>query len=159
MCNDDALDIEAVVEALSREPYVDASRVIALGQSGGGLASLALATKNPPWLKAVLNFAGGLKSSNAHLGDEWERPLVRGFAKLGATNVPSLWIYTENDSYFGPALVKDLHAAYTKNGAKVRLHQLGPFGRDGHAFWGSAQTVPKWWPLVETFLQEQGLLK
>jgi dienelactone hydrolase len=156
---EDALDIEAVVEALSSEPYVDATRVIALGQSGGGLASLALATKDPPWLKAVLNFAGGLKGGDAHRGEDWEGPLVREFAKLGATNVPSVWIYTENDSYFGPALVKDLYAAYTKNGAKVVLHQLGPFGRDGHGFWGAAQTIPKWWPLAETFLREQGLLK
>jgi hypothetical protein len=65
-----------------------------------------------------------------------------------------LWIYSENDTYFGPALAKRMHEAYTAAGGKADLHVLPPFGSDGHFLIDAAEGVPLWEPLVSRFLDE-----
>ncbi len=35
------------------------------------------------------------------------------------TRVPTLWLYAENDSLFGPELVRGMHEAYVKAGGRV----------------------------------------
>jgi hypothetical protein len=43
-----------------------------------------------------------------------------------------LWIYAENDSYFGPELTKRMHNAFTAAGGDAEYHLLPAFGNDGH---------------------------
>jgi len=43
-----------------------------------------------------------------------------------------LWIYNENDTFFGPALCKRMHDAFTEAGGKAKYHLLPAFGSDGH---------------------------
>ena len=53
---------DQVIAALSFArtlPYVDASRWVAMGQSVGGLTTVAVAWRNPPGLVGAINFAGG----------------------------------------------------------------------------------------------------
>ena len=49
-------------------PYVDASRWVAMGQSVGGLTTVAVAWRNPAGLVGAINFAGGAG------GDPQQRP-------------------------------------------------------------------------------------
>jgi len=65
-----------------------------------------------------------------------------------------LWIYAENDTFFGPALSKKMHEAYTGAGGSADYHMLLPFGNDGHFLIGSADTIPLWAPLVSQFLDK-----
>ncbi|HEY4249767.1 MAG TPA: hypothetical protein VGM87_01125, partial [Roseomonas sp.] len=46
--------------------------------------------------------------------------------------IPTLWLYTANDTFFAPAIARSLHAAYTAGGGVAEFHPLAGFGRDGH---------------------------
>ena len=108
----DAQDIQATIDFLSREPYIDGKRIVLVGQSGGGLASLAYGSLGNPNVKGIINFAGGLRRTSVAM---WELDMAQAFGMYAkTTKVPSLWFYTENDSYFPPSTAKGAHEAYTK---------------------------------------------
>ena len=66
-----------------------------------------------------------------------------------------LWIYIENDTFFGPALSKRMHEAFTGAGGKAEYHLVPPFGNDGHFFIDSPHAIPIWSPLVTKFLDDK----
>ncbi|MGY4284232.1 dienelactone hydrolase [Bradyrhizobium sp. LM2.7] len=132
--------------------------VIVIGQSAGGWASIALFSLNPPQVKAIITFAAGRggrvggKSNNNCAPDT----LVEATREFGRTSrVPMLWIYIENDTFFGPALSKRMHEAFNAAGGKAEYRLLPPFGNEGHFFIGSPDAIPIWSPLVAKFLDEQ----
>ena len=101
--------------------------VIVVGQSAGGWASIALSSLNPPQVKAIITFAAGRggrvdgKPNNNCAPDK----LVEATGEFGRTSrVPMLWIYIENDTFFGPALSKRMHEAFTARRRQGRI----PFG-------------------------------
>ena len=152
-----ARDLRAALGTLASFPDVDASRVIVIGQSAGGIGTLALAADPPQGLKAVVNFAGG-RGSRAPNEICSEDRLVAAFAALGKTaRVPSLWIYTENDHYFGPELARRMFAAYRSQGGIGELKLLPAFAEDGHSLFARRTGVPRWRPLLDAFLRENGL--
>jgi invasion protein IalB len=63
-----------------------------------------------------------------------------------------LWIYTENDTYFGPELTKRMHDAFVAAGGNAEYRLLPAFGSDGHFMIDSPDAVPIWSPLVSQFL-------
>jgi invasion protein IalB len=63
-----------------------------------------------------------------------------------------MWIYAENDSYFGPELTKRMHAAFAAAGGNAEYRQVPPFGGDGHFMIDSPDAVAIWSPLVSAFL-------
>jgi invasion protein IalB len=65
-----------------------------------------------------------------------------------------LWVYAENDSYFGPDLAKRMHEAFTAAGGNAEIHILPPFGGDGHFLIDAPEGVPIWSPLVSQFLEQ-----
>jgi homoserine acetyltransferase len=68
--------------------------------------------------------------------------------------VPMLWVYTENDMYFGPQLPRDWHRAFVGAGAKAQLLQLPPHGDDGHSLF--THFPQAWQPRVGEFLDSLG---
>ncbi len=147
-------DLEAVIGWLRKQPWADTTRMVVIGQSHGGLTTLAFGTRETPGVRALINFAGGLRQNSC----QWETDLVSAFGSFGGrARTPSLWFYGENDSYFGPDLVSRLYDAYTKAGGKAKLVAYGPFKNDAHGMFGSRDGVPIWLPEVERFLQEAGL--
>jgi len=132
-------------------------RDVVVGQSYGGATSIAVAALNPAGTVATINFAGGGG------GDPKERArspcspqrLERLFAKYGETaRVPTLWIYSVNDMYFGPDLPQHWFKAFQAAGGSGRFIQVPPFGDDGHATFVRAPAV--WQPIVAEFLRAQG---
>ena len=65
-----------------------------------------------------------------------------------------LWIYEENDTYFGPELTKRMHDAFMAAGGNAEYRLLPPFGSDGHFMIDSPDAVPIWSPLVSQFLEK-----
>jgi dienelactone hydrolase len=132
-------------------------RAIIAGQSYGGTAAITIAAKNTPGVQATINFAGGGG------GDPKEHPqkpcgadrLTEMFAQYGATaRLPTLWIYSQNDMYFGPQWPKTWFAAYRKAGGSGEFEQYPPVGEDGHQLFVRA---PQWWqPRVLAFLRANG---
>jgi len=147
-----------IIDYLAAEKRIVPKDVIVVGQSAGGWASIALSSLNPPTVKAIITFAAGRggrvdnKPNNNCAPDK----LVETTGEFGRTSrVPMLWIYIENDTFFGPALSKRMHEAFTASGGKAEYHLVPPFGNDGHFFIGSPDAIPIWSPLVAKFLDEQ----
>ncbi len=154
-----AEDYAAVIKALKRRPDIDGSTVIAAGQSGGGFAVLALASRPPTGLVGVVNFSGG-RGGTRH--EDYfncdELGFVNAFALIGKTaRVPSLWLYSTTDHFFWPGLVMDAFDAYSNGGAPVRLQWFGPlpYAVDGHRLYrGGGQYL--WSPRISDFLKDIG---
>ncbi len=72
------------------------------------------------------------------------------------SRLPMLWIYAENDRFFGPALARKMRDAFAGAGGQVTFVQAPPFGRDGHSLF--AQGMPQWTPAVDKFFQAQRLV-
>jgi dienelactone hydrolase len=147
--------IAAAVAYLRAQSFVQRSGIIVVGQSAGGWGALALASRAPPGLRAVINFAGGLG------GRSYDRPdnncasdrLIETAEDFGrTTRVPTLWVYTENDSYFPPRLSKAMASAFRAAGGKVDYQLLPGFGADGHFLAESEGSDAVWGPVVEQFL-------
>lgn len=150
-------DIVSVINRLLERHDVDRHRVLVIGQSYGGIASIAAGENYPAGVKGILNFAGGIKRNE--IGCTWEKSMVDAFAAFGAKSMaPSLWFYGDNDSYWGPELPRKAFAAYRSTGGKGRLIAYGTFvGGDAHGMFGSRRGLPIWWPETEQFLKEIGL--
>ncbi len=128
-------DIEAAVNFLSAQPFVAPRQTIVVGISTGGWAALALAARNPVNVAGIVNIAGG---RGGYAGGEpnavcGEKKLIAAAAAYGRTaRSPSLWLYSENDSYFGPKLASSMAKAWRVGGGEAELHILPPYGDDGH---------------------------
>jgi len=151
-----AEDIEAVRAVVVKRPDADPTRVLGLGVSVGGAAMLAWGATRPEGLIGVVNVSGGTGSLLPG-GNCDEDGLVSAFGSYGArARIPTLWLYAENDAYFGPALVRRMHAAYTQGGGNARLHLFGPIGQDGHALWYRFDGLLLWLPELDRFLRAHG---
>jgi dienelactone hydrolase len=156
-----AEDVLGAVDVLKKEPWVDPERIILLGQSAGGMAALASAASNPAGVVAVLSFAGGRGSDAPDHVCQPER-LVDSLREMGArSKVPSLWVYAENDHFFGPRLAQQMFDAYRSQaaaggGAPAEIVMTAPFGADGHKLF-SAGSPDLWWPIIAPFLARQRL--
>ena len=147
----------AVLAALRRRPDVAPERVLVMGQSFGGLAAVAVAAANPPGVRAAINFAGGGGGSpSSHPGQPCSptalEALFQGYGRTA--RVPMLWVYAENDRYFGPHLPRQWHAAFTQAGGQAQFVQFPPHGQDGHALFTRFPAV--WQPVVSAFLDTHG---
>lgn len=147
--------IQAAIDYLAAQPFVRKSGVVVIGQSAGGWGALALAGRNPPTVRAVINFAGGRGGRADGQPDNNCAPdrLVAAAGIFGrSARIPTLWLYSENDSFFAPALSKRMAEAFQSGGGIPEYHLLRPFGADGHIFIERGDAVPLWAPLVEKFL-------
>ena len=152
---EDAKDIRSTIDFLRREPYVDGKKIVLVGQSGGGLASLAYGSLADPDVKGIINFAGGLRVRK----DMWEYDMASAFGIYAkTTRIPSLWFYTENDSFFSPTTAGRAYDEYRKNGGQARLVALPPFKKDGHGLFADFEGRALWVGEVDKFLSEIGFL-
>lgn len=153
---EDAKDIQATIDFMSKEPYVDGKRIVLIGQSGGGLASMAYGSLLNPDVKGIINFAGGLRFSGRAM---WESDMASAFGIYAkTTQVPSLWFYTENDSYFSPTTAGRAYEQYQKNGGQARIIALPPFKKDGHRLFSDFEGRSIWVGEVEKFLSQIGFV-
>ena len=150
-----ARDIAAAVAYMRRQPFVRPDGAVIVGESAGGWAALAYSSLNPPGSAGMINFAGGRggrRNDQANNNCSPER-LVQGAGEYGRTaRGPTLWIYTENDSFFDPRLSRRMAEAYRKSGGSVQYLLLPAFAQDGHDLFGAIDGVPIWSPPVRAFL-------
>jgi dienelactone hydrolase len=96
-----ANDLQAALNYLVTQNWVDKNRIVVAGQSYGGLATMAFGARAFPGVKGLINFAGGLRIHGSSC--PWQSSLVNAFAAFGKqTSIPSLWFYGANDSHFNP---------------------------------------------------------
>jgi dienelactone hydrolase len=150
-----AEDMNSAVQYLEKLPYVQAGRTVIVGQSAGGWGSLAYSSQNPEGVIAMINFAGGRGGWAGNQPNTNCVPdrLLAGAGKYGETaRVPTLWLYTQNDSFFAPEISRGMHARYTAAGGKAEFHLLPPWSQDGHGFMSARGAAAIWGPLVEHFI-------
>jgi dienelactone hydrolase len=146
-----------VISVLRERDYVAKDRTLVMGQSFGGATAITVAALNPPGVQATINFAGG---GGGNPQTQPQRPcapqlLERMFATYGKTaRIPTLWIYSENDMYFGPTLPKRWFAAYREAGGTGEFEQFPPAGEDGHTLF--SREPKTWQPRVLRFLRASG---
>jgi dienelactone hydrolase len=157
-----AASIQAAIEYLTAEPYVRKTEVLVLGQSAGGWGALALASRNPAMVRAVVNLAGG---RGGHANGEPNNNcapdrLVEAAGIFGDdARIPTLWLYAENDSYFAPGLSNAMYRRFAVTGgagagSRSEYHLLPPFGPEGHLLADSGEAVALWAPILTRFLAE-----
>ena len=151
-----AKDLRESIVYLSKLPEVDPARIIMVGISAGGFATVALTADPPPGLVAAISFAGGRGSRRP---DEVCNPaeLIRAFHAFGEkSRTPMLWVYSENDHFFGPRIAQSFFEAFTQAGGKATFIRTGPYRRDGHGLF-SLGGISIWSSMVDDFLQSQKL--
>lgn len=146
-----------VLEAIRQRPDAAPDRAVIVGQSFGGATAVAIAAMNLPGVQATINFAGGGGGNPKTMPREpcGQPSLQRLFRDYGQTaRTPSLWIYSENDMYFGPTLPAQWFEAFRAAGGVGEFTQFPPDGDDGHAFF--TRNPQAWRPRVLQFLKAHG---
>ena len=137
--------------------YIDKSKGIVVGQSVGGFTTIGLSAENVTGLKGAINFAGGdggdpIKSAEKPCG---EYLIKDTFAKYGASNkIPTLWLYSVNDKFWGEQLPKDWFAAFQKAGGKGQFVSLPAYKENGHSIFRGNPNA--WKNDFEKFIKEIG---
>ena len=166
------LQIRLVIEALVRQKlkYVDTGKILAVGQSGGGLAVFGLTEGPKPHehlagLKGVISTAGALGGGYAngdYLGPHFfNENMVEMYKTFGRkSKTPVLMVYAKND----PRTVRaaSWRDAYNEGGTKARLIILpdqGPSPKEGHRFFYRSWSTEAWKPHFNAFLSSLGLPK
>ncbi len=149
--------VSDVLDWVRTRDWARKDRILLVGQSVGGATSVALGAKNPPGVVGFINFAGG------HAGAPDRRPgrscapeqIEAFFRTLGKeARLPSLWLYSENDLYWGSEMPKRWHAAFVAGGAKARFVMTPPVEDDGHRL--LARGGKLWSVHVDAFVKELG---
>jgi dienelactone hydrolase len=137
-------------------PFVRRGRVVLVGHSAGAWGSLALSAADPQLVRAVINFSGGRGGRSYGLPNRNCAPerLVRAAAAYGGmARAKTLWLYSANDTFFGPALSQEMADAFRAAGGSVDYHLLPPIRDDGHYLIFRIEAVPTWGPLLDRFLK------
>jgi dienelactone hydrolase len=154
-----ATDLRTVMKYAQGLPEVDSGTILSVGVSTGGFAQVALSADPPAGLKAAISFAGG-RGGDGHENNCNLPAVIDAFRSFGKSahkhgDLPMLWIYSQNDHWFPPAMAQQFEAAYTKSGAANQFVMAPPDGSDGHHLYGH---VAAWSDIVQTFLKAQNLL-
>jgi pimeloyl-ACP methyl ester carboxylesterase len=150
-----ARDMQAALDYALALPGIAPRSAVVVGQSAGGLGAVALASLNDRRVGALVSMAGG---DGGRYTDQpntvcQQAALLRAMSRFGVrARTPMLWVYTANDSYFGPSLAAAMFRAFTAAGGRAELRQLPAFGADGHMLFTGEGGPAVWGPVLERFL-------
>lgn len=152
------------VHAWVREQHwANKERILLVGQSVGGLATVAACGQNWPGVVGCINFVGGAGGNpQASPGASCRPDRVGEQLAIPAktTKVPSLWLYSANDKFWGEQAPRDWHKAYLQTatasgqGAPSDFVAAPAVGENGHSLLGAGSQV--WIPAVDKWLQTHG---
>ena len=164
------LQIRLVIESMRGEKYVDPEKILAVGQSGGGLGVVGLSEGPKPHgplagLKGVISTAGAMGSGCAQ-GDYFSpgfsnENMLESYSTFGlASKTPVLMVYAKND----PRTVRaaSWRDAYNQSGGNARLIILpdqGSSPRQAHGYFYKEWSTEAWKPHFSAFLSSLGLPK
>jgi dienelactone hydrolase len=149
----------ATLDWVRVQPWAKTDKLLLVGQSVGGLATIGVGAVNPPGVIGAINFSGGAGGSPDISPGRSCRPekLAEAFQEFGKTiKIPSLWLYAENDLYWGPEEPKEWHKAFSAGGSKIRFVMTEPVpgAADGHRLLAVGGRL--WSPHVNEFIRELG---
>jgi dienelactone hydrolase len=155
--------MRAALDWTRQQPWARADHIVLEGQSGGGLATVALCAANPPGVKACINFSGGAGGDPQHAPGKVCAPekITALMQQYGATTTaPSIWLYAPNDLYWGATAPVQWHKAFNQaaiasQSTPATFYQSSAIGSDGHSLQraGSQQ----WAPVLDAWLKKNKL--
>lgn len=149
--------IEQTVEFARTLPWADGSRIVLSGVSYGGFATIAATARRIPGVVGAINFVGGLGGSpQTRPRDPCQGVRVAALASEagGTSRTPMLWLYAENDTYWGPEWPRRWHEAFTASGGQARLVTFPTQLDEGHRL--MSQGFSLWRPEVDRFVAGLG---
>lgn len=150
--------VAAAVNYAHAQDYVDGARGVVLGTSVGGFTTIAASAASLRGVKAAVNFAGGAGGDPEKRTDAPCQPERIGatFGAFGARGgVPTLWLYAQNDRYWGASHPKQWFAQFVASGGKGQFVSLPAIGDDGHGAF--TKDMGSWKPSVAAFLKSAGI--
>lgn len=152
--------VAAVHELAIQQSWVRRDRILLEGQSVGGLTTVAASTLNLSGVIANVNFSGGSGGSPDISRGRSCKPenLTRTYAEFGKlTKFPSLWLYAENDEFWGAEAPREWHRAFRAGGSDTEFVQTGPLpDHDGHSLLNHGGRM--WSVPLDAFVRRVGLL-
>jgi dienelactone hydrolase len=130
-----AEEISAAMGFVRRQPFIRPDGMIVIGHSAGAWGALALAGEDLKDVAAIIAFAPGRGGRANDFPNQVCAPhsLIAAAGEFGkAARVPVTWLVAANDSYFSPALSRQLADAFRGGGAKVDFRVLPAYGGEGH---------------------------
>ncbi|WP_322012963.1 alpha/beta hydrolase family protein [Paraburkholderia sp. J12] len=149
--------VEVAIDYARTLPFIDATRIVVIGQSQGGITTVALGERNLPGVLGIVNFAGGSRDEKC---GGWQDGLVDDYKAFGAdSKVPALFVYGDNDSYWGDGtLSKRFFEAYHAGNPNSAYFDEGAFAEgDSHMFFHHASGYETWAPTLWQFFDSLGL--
>jgi dienelactone hydrolase len=128
-------EIAIALGFVRKQPFVRPDGVVIVGHSAGAWGALALAGESLKDVAAIIAFAPGRGGHANDFPNQVCAPhtLIAAAAEFGKTaRVPVTWLVAANDSYFSPALSRQLADAFRSGGGKADFHVLGAYGGEGH---------------------------
>jgi dienelactone hydrolase len=128
-------EIAAALGFVRKQPFIRPNGIVIVGHSAGAWGALALAGENPTDVSAIIAFAPGRGGRANDFPNQVCAPhtLMSAAGEFGkAAHVPVTWLVAGNDSYFSPALSRQLADAFRNAGGKVDFHVLPAYGSEGH---------------------------
>jgi dienelactone hydrolase len=128
-------EIAAALDYLRRQSFIRQDGAVIVGHSAGAWGALALAGENPKTVSTIIAFAPGRGGHANDFPNQVCAPhtLMSAAGEFGkAARVPVTWLVAANDSYFSPALSKQLADAFRSHGGKVDFRVLAASGSEGH---------------------------
>jgi dienelactone hydrolase len=153
-----ALEVNSVLDTVAGFAWSDRERVIAIGDSFGGLIALALAAQPPAGLKAVVNVSGGDGGDSLRHVDTPCDPetLQATMAAMGrSARVPALFLYSANDRFWGTQWPHRWFEAWRQGGGNGQFVTLPADKNNGHFVFN--RNGPAWQTPAGIFLRAQGL--
>ena len=151
--------VTVLLDWLRAQPWADKEKLLLVGQSVGGLTTVAASSQNPAGVIGFINFSGGSGglpdgSPRNSCRPDILRELYGEFGKT--TRIPSIWLYAENDLYWGPDAPKEWHRAFAAGGSKTKFVMTPPVPGtdDGHRLLAVGGSL--WSPHVNDFVKELG---
>jgi dienelactone hydrolase len=127
--------IAAALGYLRKQYFIRQDGAVILGHSAGAWGALAFARENPQGVSAIIAFAPGRGGHANDFPNQVCAPhtLISSAAQFGKTaRVPVTWLVAANDTYFSPALSRQLADAFRSSGGRVDFRVLAASGSEGH---------------------------
>ncbi|MFH0298314.1 peptidase [Bradyrhizobium sp. 31Argb] len=131
--------IRLALDYLSDQSFILKDHAVVISHSAGGWGALALAAESPNGgsksILAIIAFAPGRGGRVNDFPNQVCAPhtLLASAAEFGrGAKVPVTWLVAANDSYFSPALSRQLADAFREAGGRVDFHVLPAYGGEGH---------------------------
>ncbi len=153
--------VKSVHTWLNSQEWVKKDQFLLVGQSVGGLTTVNACGLNWSGVIGCINFVGGSGGNpTASPGKSCQPERVSEVMSNAAktTQVPSLWLYSANDKYWGEDQPKQWFKAYQETAkaagqkAESEFYAAPAVGANGHSL--QVNGMPHWTPVVNKWLDQ-----